>query len=405
MAIITPFVILVVLGALYFFPVPVALSISLFSSIFLNRNNYVLVVFLFSFWFIFFGMAMDPISYIGDYSRYYLSFYRPMEQILATGKLYRYFVFESLQFLDFGPQFYTGLSLFFNYFLTTLISLKFVILFIGNHRKSLLTFFMLAAIMYPSTAIGNFESMLSFNLIYLSFYLFVIERKWLSYLAALFAPLIHPAAIPLTLLMFFPILCYSRFTRIRHLVMGCAGAGIFLFLTLPLDSVMPFVGHIQRKAITFLTGPWSEYIERRDFEFIIIAMLKFAVCYFSIFVARNAIYSKEIYSHVDRVLSVSKYMLPYFVLCILSRTLAERYIYFGMFFFFPLLVLAMMNCKRKVNRVFLISLCLTIVFLPQNIIVFGVIATKGYTMETIDMNLVELLVHTYGRAPDPVGRL
>ncbi len=395
------------LFGLFVFPVLFSFFSSLLSIFFINKKNYIFIALVFSIFFVFFGMAMDPVSYVGDYSRYYLSFYRPMEQILVTGKIYRFSIFSFLQFFDMGPQFYTGISLFLNYLITSVISIKFALILIGNNRKVIVLTFLLSVMAYPSTAIGNFESMLSFNVIYMAFYFLVTKRNSASLILLLMAPLIHPAAIPLSLLMLLPVLSFKVFNKVSFLVMVSAVVSISAFVITPLDFVHPFLGHIQRKLVNFLTGPWSEYIERRDYEFIIIAVVKILVSVYILIrfsKIRKSISSSEVI-YFDNVISIAKYLLPIMSLCLVSRTLAERYIYFGMFYYIPLLMIGMTVIRLKVNKVFVFSVCSLVLLLPQNIIVFGVISTKSYTEETIDMNIIQLIHHEYDRAPDPVGRI
>jgi len=411
------FLYLLFLVGSFFSPV---FSFILFSCVvpfFLNKNNYTFIVFLFSLFFIFYGMAMDPVSYIGDYSRYYLSFYKPDIHILATGKLYRYSVFNLLQSLGMGPQFYTGLSLFLNYFIVLTVSLKFAVLFSFNRNKKLLFFFLIALISMPSTAIGNFESMLSFSLSYIALYLICTQRTKAALAFVIIAPLIHPAAI-LYSVMYIPIFIFKNsFHKYKTIFSLLLVLGIIGFLFTPLASVLPFLDHIQRKLMTFLTGPWSEYIERRDFEFILIALIKLIVFAFSIYRIRQVYIKKFKFMYgtaqlndkkeyaIKMLYSISLYMFPIIFLAIFSRTLAERYIYFGMFFFFPVVILAAENLKIFMNRFFVYSMIFIIFLLPQNIIVFGVLALKSTTQESLSNNMYELLYEEYDKAPPPVGRL
>lgn len=395
-------------------------SFILFSCVvpfFLNKKNYTFIVFLFSLFFIFYGMAMDPVSYIGDYSRYYLSFYKPDIHILATGKLYRYSVFNLLQSLGMGPQFYTGLSLFLNYFIVLTVSLKFAILFSFNSNKKLLFIFLIALISMPSTAIGNFESMLSFSFSYLALYLICTQRKRAALAVVIIAPLIHPAAIFYSV-MYIPVFTFKNsFYKYKKIFSLLLVLGIVGFLFTPLSGVLPFLEHIQRKLMTFLTGPWSEYIERRDFEFILIALIKLIVFAFSIYRIRQVYIKKFKFMYgtaqlndkkeyaIKMLYSISLYMFPIIFLALFSRTLAERYIYFGMFFFLPVLILAAENLKIFINRFFVYSMVFIIFLLPQNIIVFGVLALKSTTQESLSNNMYELLYKEYDKAPEPGGRL
>lgn len=401
----------------FFYPVLFFISLSCALPFLINRKNYVFLTFLFSLFFIFYGMAMDPVSYIGDYSRYYLTFYQPDIQILATGKLYRFSIFSILQNLNMGPQFYTGLSLFFNYMIVFLVSMKFTLLFTDGSAKKLRITFFLVLISLPSTAIGNFESILSFSICYLVIYFLCTQRKVMAFIFIFLAPLVHPAAI-LFSVMFIPALFFKKiFYKFKMFFSILLVAGIVAFLFLPVDNILPFLGHIQRKLVGFLTGPWSEYIERRDFEFIIIAIVKSFVFLISIyrikqvFINRKVIkmeesktFNKKIYA-IDMLYNISCYMFPVIILAIFSRTLAERYIYFGMFFFLPIVILAIESMQISLNRRFIYSMIFLIFILPQNIIVFGVLVTKSITQNTMSYNMYELFYVEYKKAPPPVGRL
>ncbi|MCQ8822217.1 hypothetical protein NQT65_18670 [Pseudoalteromonas agarivorans] len=360
---------------------------------------------------------MDPVSYIGDYSRYYLSFYKPDIHILATGKLYRYSIFNILKFFEMGPQFYTGLSLCLNYFIALVVSLKFAILFSFTSSKKLLFFFLITFISLPSTAIGNFESMLSFSFSYIALYLLCTQRNKAAFIFVIMAPLIHPAAV-LYSIMYIPVFLFkNHFYKYKTMFTILLLLGIIGFLFIPLAGVLPFLDHIQRKLITFLTGPWSEYIERRDFEFILIALIKLIVFAFSIYRIRQVYIKKFKFVYgtaklndkkeyaIKMLYNVSLYMFPIILLAIFSRTLAERYIYFGMFFFLPVVILATENLKIFINRFFIYSMVFIIFLLPQNIIVFGVLALKSTTQESLSNNMYELLYEEYDKAPPPVGRL
>ena len=339
----------------FYYPVFTFILVSCAVPFLINKKNYLFVSFAFSLFFIFYGMAMDPVSYIGDYSRYYLSFYKPDMYILATGKLYRYSVFSILKYFEMGPQFYTGLSLFLNYFIMLAVSLKFAILFSFNTNKKLLLLFLLTIVTLPSTAIGNFESMLSFSFSYMALYLLCTQRRKSAFVFVILAPLIHPAAI-LFSVMFIPVLLFKKsFYKYKVLFSILLVVGIIGFLFMPLASVLPFFDHIQRKLVTFLTGPWSEYIERRDFEFILIAFIKLVVFVFAMYRIRQVfirkfklkygneeLVDKKEYA-IKMLYNVSLYMFPVLLLAIFSRTLAERYIYFGMFFFLPVIILASKN--------------------------------------------------------------
>lgn len=401
----------------FFYPVFSFILLSCVVPFFLNKKNYTLIVFLFSLFFIFFGMAMDPVSYIGDYSRYYLSFYKPDIHILATGKLYRYSIFNILKFFEMGPQFYTGLSLCLNYFIALVVSLKFAILFSFTSSKKLLFFFLITFISLPSTAIGNFESMLSFSFSYIALYLLCTQRNKAAFIFVIMAPLIHPAAV-LYSIMYIPVFLFkNHFYKYKTMFTILLLLGIIGFLFIPLAGVLPFLDHIQRKLITFLTGPWSEYIERRDFEFILIALIKLIVFAFSIYRIRQVYIKKFKFVYgtaklndkkeyaIKMLYNVSLYMFPIILLAIFSRTLAERYIYFGMFFFLPVVILATENLKIFINRFFIYSMVFIIFLLPQNIIVFGVLALKSTTQESLSNNMYELLYEEYDKAPPPVGRL
>ncbi len=392
------------LGA-YYFPVPFFFISSIVSVFFLNNKNYILIAMVFSSFFLFFGMAMDPVSYIGDYSRYYLSFYRSLEEIFVTGKLYRFVFFDTLKGLGLGPQFYTGFSLFLNYFITIVFTVKFAKLIFGDRNRVVFLSFFMSLIFYPSSAIGNFESMLAFNLIYISVYFFVVGKVKRALSFSILAALVHPAAIPLSILMLVPLISYRIFWRNYIFFSLSAFFGIIFFLYTPVDQLLPFLGRIQNKAIAFLSGPWSEYIERRDYEFIIIAFIKIAI---SVFILLNIkikyrCSSALIIEH-QKIFAISMYLLPILSLCIFSRTLAERYIYFGLVFFIPLFFLGLSLLKIKFNKYFLCALLSMIVVLPQNIMIYGVLLTKSYTMNSISHNIHNLLEHEYKKAPPPVGR-
>ena len=401
----------------FYYPVFAFILVSCAVPFLINKKNYLFVSFAFSMFFIFYGMAMDPVSYIGDYSRYYLSFYKPDMYILATGKLYRYSVFSILKYFEMGPQFYTGLSLFFNYFIMLAVSLKFAILFSFNTNKKLLLVFILTFVTLPSSAIGNFESILSFSFSYIALYLLCTQRKKSALVFVILAPFIHPAAI-LFSIMFIPVLLFKkRFYKYKVLFSVLLVAGIVGFLFIPLASFVPFLDHIQRKLITFLTGPWSEYIERRDFEFIIIALIKLVVFVFAMYRIRQVFIRKFKLKYGNKELvdkkeyaikmlyNVSLYMFPVLFLAIFSRTLAERYIYFGMFFFLPVVILAAEHMRIFINRFFVYSMVFTIFLLPQNIVVFGVLVLKSTTQDSLSNNMYELLYEEYKKAPPPVGRL
>lgn len=408
--------VLFIVGSFYY-PVFSFILVSCTIPFLINKKNYLLVSFIFSLFFIFYGMAMDPISYIGDYSRYYLSFYKPDIHILATGKLYRYSVFSILKYFEMGPQFYTGLSLFLNYFIMLAVSLKFTVLFSFNNNKKLLLFFLLTIVTLPSTAIGNFESMLSFSFSYIALYLLCTQRRKSALMFIILAPLIHPAAI-LFSIMFIPVLLFKkRFYKYKVLFSVLLVVGIIGFLLIPLATILPFLDHIQRKLITFLTGPWSEYIERRDFEFILIALIKLIVFIFAMYRVRQVfirkfklkygneeLVDKKEYA-IKMLYNVSLYMFPVLFLAVFSRTLAERYIYFGMFFFLPVVILAAEHMRVFINRFFIYSMVFAIFLLPQNVIVFGVLVTKSTTQESLSNNMYELLYEEYKKAPPPVGRL
>jgi hypothetical protein len=401
----------------FYYPVFAFILVSCAVPFLINKKNYLFVSFAFSMFFIFYGMAMDPVSYIGDYSRYYLSFYKPDMYILATGKLYRYSVFSILKYFEMGPQFYTGLSLFLNYFIMLAVSLKFAILFSFNTNKKLLLVFILTFVTLPSSAIGNFESILSFSFSYIALYLLCTQRKKSALVFVILAPFIHPAAI-LFSIMFIPVLLFKkRFYKYKVLFSVLLVAGIVGFLFIPLASFVPFLDHIQRKLITFLTGPWSEYIERRDFEFIIIALIKLVVFVFAMYRIRQVFIRKFKLKYGNKELvdkkeyaikmlyNVSLYMFPVLFLAIFSRTLAERYIYFGMFFFLPVVILAAEHMRIFINRFFVYSMVFTIFLLPQNIVVFGVLVLKSTTQDSLSNNMYELLYEEYKKAPPPVGRL
>ena len=401
----------------FYYPVFAFILVSCAVPFLINKKNYLFISFAFSMFFIFYGMAMDPVSYIGDYSRYYLSFYKPDMYILATGKLYRYSVFSILKYFEMGPQFYTGLSLFFNYFIMLAVSLKFAILFSFNTNKKLLLVFILTFVTLPSSAIGNFESILSFSFSYIALYLLCTQRKKSALVFVILAPFIHPAAI-LFSIMFIPVLLFKkRFYKYKVLFSVLLVAGIVGFLFIPLASFVPFLDHIQRKLITFLTGPWSEYIERRDFEFIIIALIKLVVFVFAMYRIRQVFIRKFKLKYGNKELvdkkeyaikmlyNVSLYMFPVLFLAIFSRTLAERYIYFGMFFFLPVVILAAEHMRIFINRFFVYSMVFTIFLLPQNVVVFGVLVLKSTTQDSLSNNMYELLYEEYKKAPPPVGRL
>ena len=401
----------------FYYPVFAFILVSCAVPFLINKKNYLFVSFAFSMFFIFYGMAMDPVSYIGDYSRYYLSFYKPDMYILATGKLYRYSVFSILKYFEMGPQFYTGLSLFLNYFIMLAVSLKFAILFSFNTNKKLLLVFILTFVTLPSSAIGNFESILSFSFSYIALYLLCTQRKKSALVFVILAPFIHPAAI-LFSIMFIPVLLFKkRFYKYKVLFSVLLVAGIVGFLFIPLASFVPFLDHIQRKLITFLTGPWSEYIERRDFEFIIIALIKLVVFVFAMYRIRQVFIRKFKLKYGNKELvdkkeyaikmlyNVSLYMFPVLFLAIFSRTLAERYIYFGMFFFLPVVILAAEHMRIFINRFFVYSMVFTIFLLPQNVVVFGVLVLKSTTQDSLSNNMYELLYEEYKKAPPPVGRL
>ncbi len=401
----------------FYYPVFAFILVSCAVPFLINKKNYLFISFAFSMFFIFYGMAMDPVSYIGDYSRYYLSFYKPDMYILATGKLYRYSVFSILKYFEMGPQFYTGLSLFLNYFIMLAVSLKFAILFSFNTNKKLLLVFVLTIVTLPSSAIGNFESILSFSFSYIALYLICTQRKKSALVFVILAPFIHPAAI-LFSIMFIPVLLFKkRFYKYKVLFSVLLIAGIVGFLFIPLASVLPFLDHIQRKLITFLTGPWSEYIERRDFEFIIIALIKLVVFVFAMYRIRQVFIRKFKLKYGNKELvdkkeyaikmlyNVSLYMFPVLFLAVFSRTLAERYIYFGMFFFLPVVILAAEYMRIFINRFFVYSMVFTIFLLPQNVVVFGVLVLKSTTQDSLSNNMYELLYEEYKKAPPPVGRL
>ncbi|KPZ67001.1 hypothetical protein AN394_04005 [Pseudoalteromonas sp. P1-26] len=401
------------LVALFFFPVQTSLFISFFSIFFLNRRNYIVIAFIFSLFFLFYGMAMDPVSYIGDYSRYYLTFYQPDINILVLGKLYRYLIFQFISFFGFEPQLYTGITLFLNFFAILFVSLRFVDIFSKRRKVDFILAFILIVLLYPSTAIGNYESMFSFTLVYLALYLFCVGKKKRSLLLLVLAPLVHPAAILYSAMML-PALLFSRFYKYKTLLSISAFSVIVMFALFPLSFIGSFIVHIQNKLVFFLTGPWSQYVERRDFEFFIIAFLKFSILIFCMIRIKKCFYnldSERIFPNqklllvIGRLYNTAFYIMPIAFLAVFSRTLNERYIYFGLFFFLPIVLLGIQSYRSKINRLFIYLSLFLIFALPQNIIVFGVLSSKSLTPETLSLNVVELLHKEYEKAPPAVGRL
>jgi hypothetical protein len=196
---------------------------------------------------------------------------------------------------------------------------------------------------------------------------------------------------------------FGWFSKSKYLLTSLAVIALASFTLVPLDFFSPFVGHLQRKFVLFLHGPWSEYIDRRDYELLIIAFIKSTLFYFITY--RMSSIKEALSQPIYRLYAISMYLFPILLLAISSRTLLERYLYFGMIFYIPLIIASLELFRKKLNRYFVISLACLIFLLPQNIIVFGVVFTKSYTQETLSANLFELFNLEYSRAPDAVGRI
>lgn len=395
------FVVLILVGGTISFNYPVlfCIIISFFSILLVNNINYKYTIFLFCMFLFFFGMAMDPTEYISDYSRYYLSFYQDHNEIILTGKMYRFFIFSLLKYIDFRPQVYTGISIFLIFYIYLVYSIKFASLNRDLEQKHIYIIVLIVILNMPSATIGNFESTLSMSILFAALYYLAVNNRKKAFCYILFAPLVHPAAIPFSLLLL-PILTnrktlfqYSSFMIISGFVT------IVFFLNMDFSLISPYGKHLQNKLVFFLfQSDWSKYIERRDFEILFIGVLKLCLVLYCLnFLKKYK--SNEV--HIEFIKNISAYLIMFFIATLISRTLAERYLYFGFIIYLPLIMtlIALKESKRFLLTVLVTSSMIFIA--PQNIIIYGVLTLKSTTPETLSFDLVELLTHEYNKVSSP----
>lgn len=383
----------------YQYPVLFCFLLSLFSLILVNERNFRHTIFLFCLFFFFFGMAMDPTEYVSDYSRYYLSFYRPFDEILFTGKLYRYSVFSVLKFLGLSPQVYTGLSIFLIFYITLTTAIKFSLLNQGLTKNKIFFLVFIVLCNIPSATVGNFESTLSITFLFSGFYYLCKEDIKKASALILFSSLTHPAAIPLSLLLLPGLINREFVFRFSGLMTLFGFSIIGLFLLFDASSSLPYISHIKQKLVFFLfESDWSKYLERRDFEILVIGLTKAILAFYCIVNLKKYQLAAK---HLHIIGSVSLFLFPFFVSTLVSRTLAERYLYFGFFIYYPLIVTVFtIKRSKKLLSIILIVSCAVFVA-PQNVIVYGVLILKATTSKTLSLSIPELVRYKYEKASDP----
>ncbi|MFM4940798.1 hypothetical protein [Aeromonas enteropelogenes] len=384
-----------------FLPAIILVSIMLFIGVVYKINN--ISYFSISYFFAFIATLLDPsILNVYDMARIYSYIIGYGQEYVNSSKPFRNLFGVIYNIYDVEPQIYSFVCVFLGFFITFKATDRYWASFYNN-ESDFFSLFFLVLLNLPLIFLTSYENILSFSLLYLSSF-YVFERNYIrGVLISIMAMMIHLAVLPIMLFVWF-IAVFVNSVRVAFIFGLFFTVFLYVFTYINLSNVMTWLPDIilyaQSRYINYIGGPFGDYYGISDFFLIISCSIKILLAVYLIIKLKQecSFFVKSRLLH--KLLMLSSFMIPVLLFFLLFQITAQRYIYFGMFYMLPILMVYLYSSKIcKSHKYIVIYMVVLVILSPRNM--YRLLDyNNGFRYDYITKGLLDSFLLSYPEAQE-----